>query len=170
MVLVDMKKPKSCKHCKLRNNIDDCSVTGKDVASEVDNEVIAESCPIKGELEKTRKSNYEERGREMTKEIALHCMKSASELKSELCEECPIYGQTGSDHCFEEALQYVIEMLEQEPKRGHCKSCKWWKDSDGLYRRGGHAESQCPINRREVLEGNGYCYMFEPHEKRGINV
>lgn len=42
-------------------------------------------------------------------------MKSASELESELCEECPIYGQTGSDHCFEKALQYVIEMLDQEP-------------------------------------------------------
>ena len=106
----------------------------------------------------------------MTKEIALHCMKSASELNSELCEECPIYGQTGSDHCFEDALQYVIGMLEQEPKTKHCKNCKWWKDSDGLYRRGGHAESQCPINRREVFEGDGYCYMFKPHEKRGINV
>lgn len=51
----------------------------------------------------------------MTKEIALHCMKSASELECELCEECPIYGQTGCDHCFEDALQYVIGMLEQEP-------------------------------------------------------
>ena len=51
----------------------------------------------------------------MTREIALHCMKSASELERELCEECPIYGQTGCDHCFEDALQYVIEMLEQEP-------------------------------------------------------
>lgn len=57
---------------------------------------------------------------------------------------------------------------DQEPsvtpqlKMGRCKNCKWWKDSDGLYRRGGHAESQCPINRREVFEGNGYCYMFEP--------
>ena len=51
----------------------------------------------------------------MTREIALHCMKSASELERELCEECPIYGQTGSDHCFEDALQYVIGMLEQEP-------------------------------------------------------
>lgn len=29
----------------------------------------------------------------MTREIALHCMKSASELERELCEECPIYGQ-----------------------------------------------------------------------------
>ena len=42
-------------------------------------------------------------------------MKSASELERELCEECPIYGQTGCDHCFEDALQYVIGMLEQEP-------------------------------------------------------
>ena len=63
--------------------------------------------------------------------------------------------------------QYVIALPSvrpQEPKMGHCKDCKWWKDSDGLYRRGNHAESQCPINRREVFEGNGYCYMFEPRE------
>lgn len=52
----------------------------------------------------------------MTKEIALHCMKSYSELHSNLCELCPIYGQTGSDHCFEDALQYVIGILEQEPR------------------------------------------------------
>lgn len=51
----------------------------------------------------------------MTREIALHCMKSYSELHSDLCELCPIYGETGSDHCFEDALQYVIEKLEQEP-------------------------------------------------------
>jgi hypothetical protein len=57
-----------------------------------------------------------ENDEEMTRKIALHCMKSASESKSELCEECPIYGQTGNDHCFEDALQYVIGMLEQEPK------------------------------------------------------
>lgn len=55
----------------------------------------------------------------MTREIALHCMKSYSELHSDLCELCPIYGQTGSDHCFEDALQYVIGILEQEP----CEDC-----------------------------------------------
>ena len=59
----------------------------------------------------------------MTREIALHCMKSASELERELCEECPIYGQTGCDHCYEDALQYVIDMLEQEPQ-----SFKWCTD------------------------------------------
>lgn len=100
----------------------------------------------------------------MTREIALHCMKSYSELHSDLCELCSIYGETGSDHCFEDALQYVIGMLEQEPKTGHCRDCKWWKDSDGAYRRGVGAESKCPINRKEVFEGNGYCYMFEPQE------
>ena len=52
----------------------------------------------------------------MTREIALHCMKSASELERELCEECPIYGQTGCDHCYEDALQYVIATLKQEPR------------------------------------------------------
>lgn len=52
----------------------------------------------------------------MTREIALHCMKSYSELHSDLCELCPIYGETGSDHCFEDALEYVIGMLEQEQR------------------------------------------------------
>ena len=66
-----------------------------------------------------------------------------------------------------EAYNMAIKALEQEPKPGHCKDCKWWKDSDGLYRRGTHAESQCPINRREVFEGNGYCYMFESQESEG---
>ena len=55
----------------------------------------------------------------MTREIALHCMKSYSELHSDLCELCPIYGETGCDHCFEDALEYVIGMLEQEPRKGH---------------------------------------------------
>ena len=45
-----------------------------------------------------------------------------------------------------------------------CEDCKWWKDSDGIYRRGSDAESQCPINRKEVFEGNGYYYMFESQE------
>lgn len=51
-----------------------------------------------------------------------------------------------------------------QPKTGHCKDCKWWKDSDGAYRRGVGAESKCPINHKEVYEGNGYCFLFEPQE------
>ena len=52
-----------------------------------------------------------------------------------------------------------------EPKK--CKDCKWWRDSDGAFRRGIGAESQCPINREEVYEGNGYCFLFEPQERSG---
>lgn len=66
----------------------------------------------------------------------------------------------GGEH--KEFIELAIKALEQ--KIGHCKDCKWWKDSDGEYRRGCGAESQCPINRKEVFEGNGYCYMFEPQE------
>lgn len=48
----------------------------------------------------------------------------------------------------------------QEPKTGHCKDCKWWKDSNGTYRRGCGAESPCPINTLPVYQGEGYCYLF----------
>jgi len=51
-----------------------------------------------------------------------------------------------------------------QPKAGHCKDCKRWKDSDGVYRRGIGAESGCPINRKEVYDGNGYCFLFEKKE------
>lgn len=65
-------------------------------------------------------------------------------------------------------MQDILELPPvnpQEPKTRHCKDCKWWKDSDGAFRRGIGAESQCPMNRIEVYEGNGYCYMFEPQER-----
>lgn len=67
-------------------------------------------------------------------------------------------------------LQRTIKALPpatpQEPRKGHCKDCKWWKDSDGEYRRGCGAESKCPINTKTVYLGNGYCYKFEPQESR----
>lgn len=58
-------------------------------------------------------------------------------------------------------LPPIVPQLRTE----RCKDCKWWKDSDGTFRRGIRAESLCPINRKEVFEGNGYCYMFEPQER-----
>ena len=51
----------------------------------------------------------------MTREEALYCMKANSILHSEICEECPLYGDTGVDHCFEDALDEAIKALEQEP-------------------------------------------------------
>lgn len=52
---------------------------------------------------------------------------------------------------------FMPSVTSQEPR---CKECKWWKDSDGKYRRGVGAESQCPMNTHTVYCGNGYCYMF----------
>ena len=43
----------------------------------------------------------------------------------------------------------------------YCRDCKWWKDSDGKYKRGAGAESKCLMNTKVVYEGNGYCYMAE---------
>ena len=48
---------------------------------------------------------------------------------------------------------------------GTCKDCKHWKDSDGVYRRGVGAESKCPINIKEVYEGNFYCADFARREE-----
>lgn len=68
-------------------------------------------------------------------------------------------------------IQAIREMpsVTPQPKVEKCKNCKWWKDSDGVYRRGVHAKSKCPINRKEVLEGKGYCYMFEPKKSEKRN-
>lgn len=87
-------------------------------------------------------------------------IKIPEEVKNRLC-----FGVT-----YAKDIQTVCEALHNGTSlpKGHCKDCKWWKDSDGLYRRGNHAESQCPINRREVFEGNGYCYMYEPQESERV--
>ncbi len=55
----------------------------------------------------------ERRGVGMTENIAIYCLKAASELNPEMCEECPLYGQTGADHCCEDALQVAIKALEE---------------------------------------------------------
>lgn len=56
------------------------------------------------------------------------------------------------------------KLVSKEPNIRHCKDCKWWRDSDGVYRRGVHAESKCPINTKVVLDGEGYCYLFNKNE------
>lgn len=93
--------------------------------------------------------------------------RSCCDAVSRQAVEEAIYDATNSmDLNYEQIIAYIDKLPSVYPaeKVGRCIDCKWWKDSDGLYRRGGHAESQCPINRREVLEGNGYCYMFETQE------
>ena len=73
--------------------------------------------------------------------------------------------QTFQEYCNRvRQLEKRVKALEQMPNIGYCKDCKWWKDSDGTFKRGIGAESQCPINRKEVYEGVGYCFMFEPQK------
>ena len=71
-----------------------------------------------------------------------------------------LWNKTKVQDYAEEILK--LPSVTPQQRTGYCKDCKWWKDSDGIYRRGVGAESQCPINRKEVFEGTGYCYMFEP--------
>jgi hypothetical protein len=61
-------------------------------------------------------------------------------------------------------LQAIKELPPVTPQEPRCRDCKWWKDSDGEYRRGCGAESKCPINTKTVYLGNGYCYKFESQE------
>lgn len=56
----------------------------------------------------------------------------------------------------------------KEVPSGKCIDCKWWRDSDGEYRRGCGAESKCQINTKTVFLGEGYCYRFEPKTDRPI--
>ena len=50
----------------------------------------------------------------MTKSEAIYCLKVMSEYHSEVCEECPLYGETGTDHCYEDALDIAINALEKQ--------------------------------------------------------
>ena len=51
----------------------------------------------------------------MKREEAIYCLKAQSERYSEVCEECPLYGQIGVDHCCEDALQMAITALQNQP-------------------------------------------------------
>lgn len=51
----------------------------------------------------------------MTIEETVYCLKAQSERHSEVCEECPLYGQTGTDHCCEDAFQMAITALQNQP-------------------------------------------------------
>ena len=63
-------------------------------------------------------------------EEAIYCLKAQSELYSEVCEECPLYGQTGVDHCCEDALQLAITALQNHPMWIPCSGCKDCKNKE----------------------------------------
>lgn len=68
------------------------------------------------------------------------------------------------DYDINEAYSVVINLLKAHDLTNeiiYCRDCKYWKDSDGVYRRGINAESNCPINSKTVYEGNGFCHFAE---------
>lgn len=59
----------------------------------------------------------------MTKEErknVLHCLKVMAD--EEVCEECDLYGTTGTDHCEYDCVKMAIKALEQEPKTGYWRA------------------------------------------------
>ena len=45
--------------------------------------------------------------------VVLHCLKSM--IDEAVCEECPLYGTTGTDHCEKDCVRLAINALEQVP-------------------------------------------------------
>jgi len=48
------------------------------------------------------------------RENALHCL--GVMIDEEVCEECNLYGTTGTEHCQADCVRAAIEALKQEPK------------------------------------------------------
>ena len=49
----------------------------------------------------------------MTEQEAMFCLKAESERYPEVCSECPLYGEVGCDHCFDDAMDVAIKALEE---------------------------------------------------------
>ena len=95
------------------------------------------------------------------KQAVLHCLKSM--IDEEVCEECPLYGTTGTDHCEKDCVRLAINALSGSEKQtmGH-----WKAYIHSAYH--GNDENDEPIwrevvvyhcsecNRRTVIKEN-YC-------------
>lgn len=84
-------------------------------------------------------------------------------LQKEINKGIPPFNDVfGSIRCGVRLARNIIEDLPSaQPEIVRCKECKYWKDSDGVYRRGFDAESKCPLNLKKVYEGTFYCGMAE---------
>ena len=51
------------------------------------------------------------------KQAVLHCLKSM--IDEEVCEECPLYGMTGTDHCEKDCVRLAINAISssEEPNK-----------------------------------------------------
>jgi len=100
-------------------------------------------------------------------EKRIKTLEQESKTEKDPCEDVisrqAVIDLINADWKYENLEQPVstLPSVNPQPKTGHCKDCKWWKDSDGVYRRGIGAESICPINREEVWKGEAYCFLYE---------
>lgn len=95
----------------------------------------------------------------MKREEAIYCLKAQSERYSEVCEECPLYGQTGVDHCCEDALQLAITALQNQPV--------WISVSERLPEKEGRYLVTFRSERKAYLVGYGNCRMSVDGKKIG---
>lgn len=49
----------------------------------------------------------------LTIDEVIYCLKAECERYSEVCEECPLYGKVGCDHCFDDVTDSAINALEE---------------------------------------------------------
>ncbi len=68
------------------------------------------------------------------KEAVLHCLKTM--IDEAACEECPLYGTTGTDHCEKDCVRLAINALSslEKPKTGQWISYNW--NDNGIARWG----------------------------------
>lgn len=91
------------------------------------------------------------------RENALHCLKVM--VGEEVCEECNLYGTTGTDHCEADCVRTAIEALEQEPKTepNRCNQCKYY---EGVHNVQGHAP--CSFLKCGGVLWDWHCSNYEP--------
>ena len=85
----------------------------------------------------------------------------SSDLISRQAAIDAIMGQPPEPHYPSWYAAQIEKLPAAQPEIIRCKECKYWKDSDGVYRRGFDAESKCPLNLKKVYEGTFYCGMAE---------
>ena len=79
------------------------------------------------------------------KEAVLHCLKSM--IDEEVCEECPLYGTTGTDHCEKDCVRLAINALSRSGNPN-----KWIPVSERLPEMGVRVLCACQADLYDVLK------------------
>lgn len=90
------------------------------------------------------------------KQAVLHCLKSM--IDEEVCEECPLYGTTGTDHCEKDCVRLAINALSNAENPNKWIPVKWHEITDEEREREGypkdwacHLDSIMPYDGQRIL-------------------